>query len=203
MRLTISLLIIASLLTAHNAAAKRAFYVEKEVRCNMSGFCNTIEDDTPLNGKLRLYYPSGIIGAEIEYKNGLKNGVLSRFYEDGKQAAYEVYDNGILNGGASTYYNTGNIKTEMHYVNGILDGDYKGYYEDGSIKLEGKYLNGKKHGKERLYNTAGRAVNEVIYNQGIPTSALCRNQDGSRQNYTNEAVKYLSNNTNPCGHIIP
>lgn len=199
---TIRLIIIAGLFIAHNATAKRDFYVEKEVRCNMSGFCNSVQEDTPLNGKLRQYYPSGIIKTEAEYKNGLRNGVLSHFYEDGKQSAYEIYNNGILNGGASTYYNTGNIKTEIYYVNGVLDGEYKGYYEDGSIKLEGKYSNGKKHGKERLYNRSGRAVNEIIYNQGTPISALCRKADGSRENYTNKALKYLSNNTTPCGQNL-
>lgn len=182
--------------------AKRDFYVEKEIRCNQSGFCYDIATSAPLNGKLRQYYPSGIIKTEAEYKNGLRNGVLSRFYEDGLQQVYEVYENGILNGGASTYYNSGNIKTEIHYKNNTLNGNYKEYYEDGAIKLEGNYTFGQKHGKERSYSPSGKIINEIIYNMGTPTSAICRTQTGARINYTHELNKYLNANTTPCLQTI-
>lgn len=189
-------LIVLSLIA--ETAAARDFYVEKEVRCMMGGFCYNAIDETPLNGKLRLYYPNGIIKFEAEYKNGQRNGVLSRFYPDGKQQVFEVYADGVLNGGASTYYNSGNIETEVHYTSGVLDGDHKAYHEDGTIKLEGKYLNGKKHGRERQYDINGKPVNEVTYNLGIPTNAACRTTGGKRINYTDEAEKYISLGTTPC-----
>lgn len=189
-------LIVLSLLA--ETAIARDFYVEKEVRCMMGGFCYNTVDETPLNGKLRLYYPSGVIKLEAEYKNGQRNGVLSRFYPDGKQQVYEVYADGVLNGGVSTYYNSGNIETEVYYINGVLDGDHKGYYEDGTIKLEGKYLNGKKHGRERQYDANGKPVNEITYNLGTPTNAACRTLSGKRINYTAEAEKYISLGTTPC-----
>ncbi len=189
-------LLALSLIT--ETAAARDYYVEKEVRCTTGGFCYNAVEETPLNGKLRQYYASGVVMLEAEYKNGQRNGVLSRFYPDGKQQVYEVYADGVLNGGASTYYNSGNIKTEKHYLNGVLNGDHKAYYEDGTIKLEGKYLNGKKHGRERQYDINGNPVNEITYNLGTAINAACRTRSGQKINYTAEAEKYISRETTPC-----
>lgn len=183
-------------------AAARDYYVEKEVRCTTGNFCYNTMEETPLNGKLRKYYASGVIMQEAEYKNGQRNGVLSRFYPDGKQKVYEVYTDGVLNGGASTYYNSGNIETEKYYTNGVLDGDHKAYYEDGTIKLEGKYLNGQKHGRERQYDINGKPVNEITYSLGTPINATCRTFSGQKINYTTEAEKYISLDTTPCRETL-
>lgn len=189
--------VFLSLLAINVAEAKRDFYVEREVNCGIGEMCYLL-DGQPLNGKLRRYYPSGVVKQENEYRNGLKNGVQQKFYPDGKQRAYAVFLNGKLQGGASLYYNNGNVEYEEQFDNGVLHGVRYGYYEDGRLKLEEKYVSGVKDGKEKQYYEDGKPRAELWYDHGKITSAACWGYDGKKRDYTAEAEEYAKIGGNPC-----
>ncbi len=193
------LILIAVLAVVNAAEAKRAFYVEKEVRCGAGEMCYEAASGLPLNGMLRKYYADGVAREDITYANGIKNGVARHYYPDGKQQAYMVYQNGVLEGGVSTYYNSGNTEYETAYVHGVMHGVRKGYYEDGTLMLEGEYINGAKNGRERRYYADGKLKSEIVFDMGAITAASCRMADGQRIDFTDKADAYLLIGQTPCG----
>ena len=194
------LMYLAMMMTVASVAeAKRDFYVEKEVRCGVGGMCYDSVSGLPLNGKLRLYYPDGVVREDINYANGVKDGVAQQYYPDGKQQVYMVYQNGVLEGGVSTYYNSGNMEYETKYAAGMMNGSRVGYYEDGTLMYEGEYVNGVKNGRERRYYEDGKLKSEIVYNMGTPVSASCRKVSGERIDFTGDVGAYLLVGQTPCG----
>ncbi len=194
------LIVLSAVIVYHAAEAKRDFYVEKEVRCGAGQMCYLL-DGQPLNGKLRRYYPTGVVMQENEYRDGMKNGVQQLFYPDGAQRGYAIYLNGKLQGGASLYYKNGNIEFEEQFDNGVLNGERKGYYEDGKIKLKEKYAAGVKDGQEKQYYENGKPRAELWYDHGKVVSAVCWGYDGKRKDYTAEAEEYNRLGGTPCRTI--
>lgn len=180
-----------------HADAKRDFYVESEVRCGAGEVCYFL-DGQPFNGKLRLYYPSGVVSADIEYQNGVKNGVQQKFYTDGKQRAYAVFANGKVQGGASFYYPNGRMEFEEQFDNGVLNGIRRGFYEDGTLKLEETYVSGFKDGRERRYYPNGKLQAELFFDHGKVVSAACWHGNGARLDFTENAEEYIQKGIIPC-----
>lgn len=176
--------------------AKRDFYVEAEVNCE-DGMCYLL-DGQPLNGKLRHYYPNGVVGADVEYQNGVRNGVQQKFFDDGKQWEYVVFVNGKLHGMASHYYKNGNIEFEEPYDNGLLNGVRRAFYEDGTLRVEETYVAGVKSGKERRYYPEGKLQAELFYDNGKVVSAVCWNASGARIDFTDKAEEYIPQGIIPC-----
>jgi antitoxin component YwqK of YwqJK toxin-antitoxin module len=90
-----------------------------------------------LEGLRSVFYPSGKIAEEMNYKNNLKNGVYKRYTE------------------------TGIIIEESNYKNNQFDG--MAIFrdpDDGNIVSKGKFTNGKKTGIWQFFNK-GKLVNEM------------------------------------------
>ena len=63
--------VVAALLAAETATAKRDFFVQNEVRCeNIGETCFEAATDRPLTGELRFYYPEGATKIKATYANG-------------------------------------------------------------------------------------------------------------------------------------
>lgn len=89
-----------------------------------------------LEGLSSVFYPSGKIAEETNYKNGLKNGMYKRFTE------------------------TGFVIEETNYLNN----EYNGLAifrnaDDGKVVSQGKFVNGKKSGIWQFFEN-GKLVKE-------------------------------------------
>ena len=69
---------------------------------------------------VRLYYESGQLWLEKEYKNDKRHGISKNWYENG-QLLYEYkYKNGLRHGISKNWYENGQLKWEEEYQNGQL-----------------------------------------------------------------------------------
>jgi antitoxin component YwqK of YwqJK toxin-antitoxin module len=61
----------------------------------------------PANGVVKLYYGSGQLEHEIQYKDGKRNGTTKRYTESGQLKSLYTYKNGQRNGIAKMYAKAG------------------------------------------------------------------------------------------------
>lgn len=71
----------------------------------------------PANGTVKLFYGSGQIEHEIQYKDGKRNGITKRYTEAGQLKSLYTYKNGQRNGIAKVYAQAGYSVAE--YADGI------------------------------------------------------------------------------------
>lgn len=79
--------------------------------------------DNQLEGVRKVYYKSGKLAEEIEYKKGIQNGISNQYAENGVKLREETYVDGVQHGKV-TYRNA-----------------------DGKITLQGEYNHGNKVGE--------------------------------------------------------
>ena len=95
-----------------------------------------------LDGKLLIYYPTGILMEETEY------------YENGKIRENSFKINGLYDSlfiGYYKDYNDGDVQNKCFYKNGLLDSIFIGYYPNGNVKVESYYVNDKVNGQYVVY----------------------------------------------------
>jgi antitoxin component YwqK of YwqJK toxin-antitoxin module len=66
-------------------------------------------------GKEEVYYRSGKLNKEKNYKNGLVHGKCTTYYETGSRYIVAFYDNGIIKGPYTVYEESGDIKDTRNY----------------------------------------------------------------------------------------
>lgn len=71
----------------------------------------------PANGVVKLFYGSGQLEHEIQYKDGKRNGTTKRYSESGQLKSLYTYRNGQRNGIAKVYAQAGYSVAE--YADGI------------------------------------------------------------------------------------
>ena len=69
----------------------------------------------PANGVVKLFYESGRLEHEVQYKDGKRNGTTKRYTESGQLKSLYTYKNGQRNGLAKIYAKAGYSVVE--YVN--------------------------------------------------------------------------------------
>lgn len=124
---------------------------------------------TALTGELVAYYPSGIVSARLNLKNGGFHGKRTENYSTGKKFRETEFIADDYQGVDAWYYPSG---AQMEITNYVFDQEneaFKSYYENGKIKQEGNYYMGEKEGLWKSYDATGKLVEEVTYRNGSIT----------------------------------
>lgn len=96
-----------------------------------------------LNGTRKVFFKSGIIAEETNYKDGIKNGVSKIYLENGVVIEESNYVNGEYEGNATFRTSDNQIASEGIFSNGKKVGIWK-VLEKGKIKNVNMNLQGKK-----------------------------------------------------------
>ena len=93
------------------------------------------------DGRIGIYFESGILAAEGEILKGRRSNFWKHFYDSGK------------------------LMAEGEYNDGLKSGVWVYYYGNGSIKSQGKYKLDQKHGKWQDWDRVG-VLSVSEYNDG-------------------------------------
>lgn len=96
-----------------------------------------------IHGNIKLWYASGKIKQDANFKNGIKHGYVKEYFENGK------------------------IKLDFNFVNGVEDGNYKEFYENGEKNIVGNFKNGKEHGLREQFYSSGNIETRNNFKNGI------------------------------------
>ncbi len=106
-----------------------------------------IASDYFINGERNrvsyVYYQSGKIAEETEFRNDFEQGFCNKYWKSGKKKMVGIYENGALEGKA-VYYNSFGIRSiSGYYYHGLRNGVWL-YFEDNgtTIKKKEKYDKG-------------------------------------------------------------
>jgi antitoxin component YwqK of YwqJK toxin-antitoxin module len=139
--------------------------------------------------------PNDKIIEEGFVRNGLKDGAWITYDEEGKVVTVTTYIEGQLNGihleldksyrlvsttgyknndfhGSAKKYKFSRVTEELPYENGKLEGLYKKFYENnGQPQVEANYKNGLQHGIMKQFNSEGKQIMEIVYENGKQLSS--------------------------------
>ena len=118
------------------------------------------------NGTMKVFYESGQLRTEMNFKDDLPDGIGKGFFENGKIQTINHFKIGKENGKFISYHTNGNIHTEYNYVNGFQHGKQENWFESGTIDVEKNMKHGEKHGWSRNYFNNGQIEFEGKYSEG-------------------------------------
>ena len=133
-------------------------YDTKNLRCSKY-YCTT-SDGTPITGLVKVYYRSGALRGEANFKNGKKEGPLKEYYESGALKVEVNWKNGKQDGLRKKYYESGALESESNWKNGKQDGLRKEYYESGALYVEENWKDDKADGIIKEYYESGALKSE-------------------------------------------
>lgn len=119
------------------------------------------------SGLWKVFYSTGILKFEAQYKNNRPNGKYSTYYESGCIEETGSW-NGISNiGEYKRYYNNGVIQQEKTYNTGSkVDGKLIYRYSNGQIEVEYYMINGIEEGKSMRYYPNGDLKEKTYFTNG-------------------------------------
>jgi len=92
---------------------------------------------------------------------------LVSYYNNGKiESIVRLRDN-VRDGDASFYWENGHPKEEITYVNGRVEGLVRRYNENGVLREMFSIENGKREGPTSLFDSTGKYVDDIYYEEGI------------------------------------
>ena len=122
-----------------------------------------------------VFYQSGKVAEEKEYRNDFEQGVYNKFWESGNKKMTATYQNGALEGKAVYYNSEGKRSISGYYYHDLRDGVWLYFEEDGNtIKKKEEYNKGIRvdDGKdENLETEPLKPINEDFLNPenfGVP-----------------------------------
>ncbi len=97
-------------------------------------------------GSWKLYYPTGELKAEGEYKAGNKDGKWKYYFISGEIEQRGNFKNNLASGEWTWYFKTGETKRLEYYRKGREDGESIEYDEAGRVINHGNYIDGLRTG---------------------------------------------------------
>ncbi|MCU0333271.1 MAG: TonB family protein [Ignavibacteriaceae bacterium] len=92
---------------------------------------------------------------------------LVSYYNNGKiESIVHLRDN-VRDGDASFYWDNGNPKEELTYVNGRVEGLVRRYNQEGVLQEMFTIENGKREGPTSLFDSTGKYIDDIYYEEGI------------------------------------
>jgi TonB family protein len=89
------------------------------------------------------------------------------YYNNGKiNSIIHLRDN-FRDGDAQFFWENGNIKEEISYANGRVEGLVRKYNQDGVLREMFSIENGKREGPTSLFDTTGKYIDDIYYEEGI------------------------------------
>lgn len=133
----------------------------------MAGTAGAVKIAPVTDGVYRLYYPSGALQKEENYRNKDLSGQSSEYYENGKLKSTVGYAAGLREGVGQTYYETGILKSEGTYRNGALQGEFREYDKSGNLNASKNYKDGVLNGIAKTYYPSGAVSKQVYYKKAV------------------------------------
>lgn len=100
---------------------------------------NTMTTENYSKGKLEglrtVFYSSGKVAEEINYKNNLKNGFYKKYTEKGVLLEESNFKNNLYHGAAIFKESTGNLASKGQFLNGKKSGIWQ-FFEKGKLIKE-------------------------------------------------------------------
>jgi len=121
------------------------------------------------DGVKKVFYDSGSLRFETNYRNGVKDGISREYYKNGSIKAAAIYLEGKKQGVYKEFYPTSFLQKITFYNEDVLHGDYKKYYEDGRLHFEWKFINGEmvqNYIRKYEYHQNGNLKLEYYFNEG-------------------------------------
>jgi len=118
--------------------------------------------------KAELYYPDATIAAAGKYnKSRERIGLWKMYYESGDLFAEINYKANVKHGTSTTYYPSGVILMECTFVDGLLQGSYVKYFDTGKPYEIGSYKNNQRHGECSVYDLTNQLTEKGPYFEGM------------------------------------
>ena len=116
--------------------------MEQQVEGNKIKMIKYFENFDPSSGKI-VVYKNDILVRIMQIKNSILEGKFKVYYPSGKLLYIMNAKNGALNGTAKSFYESGKIMSIGHFKDGESDGEFIEYDEEGKIIEKVLYKNGK------------------------------------------------------------
>ena len=116
-------------------------------------------------GVWKIFKDNYVISDE-EYVYGLKNGIAHQYYDTGEVMEESHWKNGKQDGDYQVFYKNGQpyLQCKMQY--GLRHGLFLVFYENGKPEREAEYINNLRHGEWKYYDTDGKYLYSLFYNEG-------------------------------------
>jgi antitoxin component YwqK of YwqJK toxin-antitoxin module len=125
-----------------------------------------LDQEKSTDGIDRIYFPSGALMAEANYKGGKLEGSYKGYYESGPLASVQNFKNDKLDGEQLLYYPNGQLKQKVAAAENGFQGALEIFYEDGTPKLKAFYQEGKLNGTLQEFSRDGRVFYIENYQEG-------------------------------------
>ena len=138
----------------------------------------TKDTNQPYSGPVFRLHKNGIIGQEVNLKDGKPDGLWKSYSMEGDNfySLVEYKDGEVISIKRFEYYGWGPLFEEMTY-NSFDDMDffqkrrtgsyyYKRYYDNGQLERQGTYKDGKPDGPVKTYHDNGQFRTEENYKDG-------------------------------------
>ncbi|MBN2273197.1 MAG: hypothetical protein JXK95_02600 [Bacteroidales bacterium] len=125
-------------------------------------------------------------------KSELKQGFWQEYYDNGRVKKEMYYKDDVLNGQYKEYDENGNVNLVLNYREGIIIEEVEEdtfdidvinrYDENGNLVFSGTYRMGTPIGIHRNFNSEGKVVNAIIFNdKGIKTGEGILTKEGMKE----------------------
>ncbi len=108
-------------------------------------------------GTAYIYFPDGQIKQTYKYNTGKKEGLSKEYDKDGNLITLYEYNNDFL---------ISRERINRKDNKGLKQGEWKEFYPGGTIKREMTYRDDQLHGYYKEYDTKGRLVLTMLYDNG-------------------------------------
>jgi TonB family protein len=92
---------------------------------------------------------------------------LISYHNNGKIESIVHLKDKVRDGDARFFCENGNIKEELSYVNGRVEGLVRRYNQDGILREMFSIENGKREGPTSLFDSTGKYIDDIYYEEGI------------------------------------
>ncbi|MBE0571018.1 MAG: TonB family protein [Ignavibacteriaceae bacterium] len=92
---------------------------------------------------------------------------LVSYHNNGKIESIVHLRDKVRDGDAIFYWENGNPKEELTYVNGRVEGLVRRYNQEGILQEMFSIENGKREGPTSLFDSTGKYVDDIYYEEGI------------------------------------
>jgi len=103
----------------------------------------------------KVYWPNGILRAEVNIKDGKPDGIAKMYFESGELQFVINYKNGKAFGTFEEYYENGILKSIANFENDEMTGSHKTYDENGTLKKAGNIKINEEEKIEKEYFESG------------------------------------------------
>lgn len=115
-----------------------------------------IEDFNSLNGRVKFFYPSGLLESIQTYKKGEITGYYCSFYENQNKKQEGARHKELPVDTLEEWYENGQIKFKRYYENGKKQGKAIAWHQNGQVWVEGAFKDDLKNGDYSLYDINGQ-----------------------------------------------